>query len=80
MKSSKRWKPKQYEAVVFDPYWNVKGVKWENLEHPLKKGELVYYLGEIPNVEGHCIVATYDGRVVPMIHPEDLRKAREDEL
>lgn len=68
---------KQYEAVVFDPFW------WEDKyrkTHPLRPEELVYYLGDIPNVPGHCIVARYTGEVVPMIHPEDLREAREEEL
>lgn len=65
----------QYEAVVFEP-WSYR----PDERHPLKYGELVYYLGEIPNVPGHCIVARYTGEVVPMIHPDDLREAREEEL
>lgn len=68
---------KMGEAVVFDPSWWEK--KYEK-KHPLKKGEIVYFLCDIPNVEGHCIVATHDGKTVPMIHPQDLRKATEDEL
>lgn len=61
-------------AIVFDPFWEVPA------EHPLKKNELVYFISDIPNVEGHCIVATYDGRIVPMVHPDDFREATEDEL
>lgn len=67
----------QYEAVVFDP----KGWLVEDYPgHPLSRNELVYYLGEIPNVPGHCIVVKYSGITVPMIHPGDLRKATEEEL
>lgn len=75
----KRSKFKHCEAIVFDPAW------WDaypeyHQGHLLHKGEVVYYLGEIPNVPGHCIIAKYTGRVVPMLHPEDFRKAKEDEL
>jgi len=69
---------KQYEAIVFAPPWAKDfGVR---PDHPLELGEVVYYLGEIPNVIGHCIVAKYSGQVVPMVHPEDFRKAKESEL
>lgn len=61
------------EAVVFDP-------EYQATTHPLNKGTVVYFLSYIPNVPGHCIVATSKGQVVPMIHPEDLRKATDEEL
>lgn len=64
------------EAVVFD----VSYCRGDYSRHPLKNGQLVIYLGEIPNVPGHCVVATYEGHVVPMIHPDELRQAEEDEL
>lgn len=65
------------EAVVFDPpKWRVEDYPG----HPLTRNEVVYYLGEIPNVLGHCIVVKYSGITVPMIHPGDLRKATEEEL
>lgn len=69
---------KQYEAVVFDPKWVDKYPLSDN--HPLQLRELVYFLGLIPNVPGHCIVATEEGKIVPMIHPEDLRPAKDCEL
>ena len=75
----KRSKFKFCEAIVFEPAWWDANPQYHST-HPLKKGEVVYYLGEIPNVEGHCIVATYEGKVVPMIHPDDCRKARDEEL
>lgn len=61
-------------AVVFEPKWVSVVV------HPLRYGELVYFLTDIPNIPDHCIVATFDGRVVPMIHPDELRIATEEEV
>jgi hypothetical protein len=72
----KRAKFKNCEAIVFDPSW------WEKkyAGHPLSPGEVVYFLGEIPNVPGHCVVAKHSGEVVSMVHPEDFRKAKDEEL
>ena len=65
---------KQYEAIVFEPEW------WVEQAHPLGKGEVVYFLGLIPNIVGHCIVLKENGRAVPNVHPQDFRKCREDEV
>lgn len=68
---------KYLEAIVFDPKsWDVE----ECPNHPLRRNEVVYYLGEIPNIQGHIAVAKYTGLVVPMVHPEDFRKAKDSEL
>jgi hypothetical protein len=66
----------QGEAIVFAPSWMTPRYK----DHPLKVGEVVYFLSDIPNCPGHCIVAKWNGLVVPMVHPEDFRKATEEEL
>jgi hypothetical protein len=69
------------EIVVFDPKWRkdyLESVKWHLMD--FKPGELVLFLGNIANVPGHCAVAKHDGRVIWMTHPEDFRKADEDEL
>jgi hypothetical protein len=65
-------------AIVFEPKW-AKDKKVDK-RHPLKYGEVVYYLTDIPNVIGHCIVVKYNGKTIPMIHPEDCRVAKEEEL
>jgi hypothetical protein len=70
--NSTKYKPCQ--AVVFDPPKNN-----DYSKHALKRGQLVYFLGYIHNVPGHCIVATWEGLVVPMIHPGELREPTEDE-
>lgn len=74
---------KHCEAIVWVPKWYKKWSKQRPHlvnQHPLVYGEIVYFLGEIPNVPGHCIVAKYSGQVVPMVHPEDFRKAKDEEL
>ena len=72
----KRKKFKYLEAIVFDPEWSVESYP----EHPLKREEVVYYLGDIPNVDGHCIVLKWSGAAVSMVHPGDFRKANAREL
>jgi len=72
----KKFKP--CEGIIFEPQWAKKCPV--DPKHPLVYGELVYFLGEIPNVPGHCLVAKYTGEVVCMVHPEDFRRAKESEL
>lgn len=74
----KNKKFEQGEAIVFAPIWAKKtGV---DPRHPLKMGQVVYFLCDIPNVPGHCIVVTHEGLSIPMVHPEDFRKAKDEEL
>ena len=50
----------------------------------LTAGDLCLYLGEIPNMLGHCAVVTFDrregGRVLWGCHLDSFRYATEDEL
>jgi hypothetical protein len=71
-------KLKKLSVVVFQAPWGNNLEK--NGKHPLKNGEKVLYLGEIPNCPGHCAVAKKDGAVIWLVHPEEFREAREDEL
>lgn len=64
--------------VVFEPHYAKKHPEAYD-KHPLKLGEQVLYLGDVPNAIGHCAVATFKGNVVWLVHPEDFREAREDE-
>jgi len=70
------------EAIVFDPKWWNRFMEdsTDYMNHPLKPKDVVYYLGDIPNVPGHGIVIKRSGGIVTMVHPEDFRKAREEEL
>lgn len=62
-------KHKKMSSLVFEPAWGRNSKAWK--KHFLKYGEVVLYLGEMIDVPGHCCVATYDGRVVLMIHPKN---------
>lgn len=79
MRKSK-FKPGQ--TIVFEPSWAESkkkgGTVYKN--HPLKYGDKVLFLADIAPAYGHCIVTTYDGKVITMLHPEDFRKATEDEV
>jgi hypothetical protein len=83
MKKQRNSKPvrrtnwQQGEAIVFDPAFIDDA---DLISGPIQRGEVVYFLSNIPNVPGHCIVARYNGKIVAMVHPSDFREAREDEL
>lgn len=76
---------KYLEIVVFDPEWAKKKDRSRkpygiDKEHPLKLKEQVLYLGDIPNAQGHCAVAKFCGDVIWLLHPQDFRKATEEEV
>ena len=70
----------QGTAIVFEPYWWNTADKLLKKYYSLKYKELVYFLTDIPNVEGHCIVVKCNGTIVPMMHPDDFRIAKDEEL
>jgi hypothetical protein len=45
-----------------------------NKNHDLLKSSFFIYLGEIPNMPGHCVVADYGnkGRILSGFHTEDF--------
>lgn len=73
-KAKSKFKP--LEIIVFTPPYRVKK-KWK---HPLKFGEVVIFMGNIPNAPGHCAVAKRNGSVIWLLHPEDFRKAKDTEI
>ena len=85
----KKFKPGQ--AIVFEPKWaerkekgvNPYVVKKNKLvieQYPLLYGDVVHFLAYHDPAVGHCIVTTYKGKVVTMLHPEDFRKATMEEV
>lgn len=48
--------------------------------YPFKEGDHMLFLGEIPNMKGHCAIVTRDGRVLWGYHTDDFRNPTEDEL
>jgi hypothetical protein len=71
-------KHKPMQSLVFEPKW----AEFEGVDkrHPLKYGEVVLFLGDMVDVPGHVAVIRYSGETVLMCHPEDFRRATEDEL
>lgn len=59
----------QYQSIIFDP----KQPEHYKSNHFPKPGEICYFLGEIPNAQGHCIVVDSSNRVYTMIHMEHFR-------
>lgn len=76
------------DAIVYIPTWAQEkfkgGTTYKNettgKESPLKYEDVVHFLAYHKPAHGHCIVTTYDGKVLTMLHPEDFRLATEDEV
>lgn len=48
--------------------------------YPFKNGDTVFVFGEINLMEGHCVVATSDGKVIWGYHTENFIPLIEDEV
>ena len=70
------------EALVFQPSWSSKKFKGAEVyyNHPLKYEDVVHFLAYHSPAIGHCIVTTYEGQVITMMHPEDFRLATDEEV
>jgi len=70
------------QAIIFEPKWAKSAKKGDDVYdgHPLKYGDTVLFLADITPAIGHCIVTTYEGNVITMLHPEDFRLAKEEEV
>ena len=70
------------QAVVYEPSWAVEKVKggicYE--KSPLRYGDIMHFLAYHEPAWGHCIVTTYEGKVITMLHPEDFRPATDNEV
>ena len=49
-------------------------------EYDTMKETCFSFLGMIPNMEGHCIVAGHSGKVYFGMHPEDFEVLSEEEV
>lgn len=73
--------PRQYALVkVADSYKAfLKKKKIKNC--PLTKEDVFVFLGEIPNMRGHCVVAGHkSGRIVSGYHIEDFVEIPKEEI
>lgn len=70
------------QAIVFEPKWAQFKIPGREVypNHPLKYGDIVHFLADHSPAYGHCIVTTYEGQVITMLHPSDFRLATEDEV
>ena len=67
---------KKYHA---SEYYKGDNSKWgEGFYTEFLAQDVFIYLGEIPNMQGHIVVAGKNGRVFFGFHPEDFEEVSED--
>lgn len=69
-------KIKRFEPNTLVVYKPIKGYK----SKIFKDNEMVLYLGEVFNAPGHCAVAKRNGAVIWLVHFDEFRLPREDEI
>lgn len=74
MKTKKKANFKNMQIVVVE--WP-KGLE---TSFPFKNGDSLLFLGEIPNMPGHCAVVNRDGQVLWGYHLEDFRHPTDEEI
>ena len=59
----------------------VEYVAYDREKLPFKKGSRFIYLGEIPNMEGHCVVSDVKtGKVITGYHVERFKEVPMDQV
>ena len=68
---------RQYALIEFtEEFINSMGT---DKEHPIMKEKVFVYLGEIPNMLGHCVVAGHEsGRIFSGYHIDNFREIQEE--
>lgn len=64
----------------FEQYQLVKFIKTSDFKYPFDNNEVVLFLGEIKNMEGHCIVVKKNGKVLWGYHTDNFEALTEDEI
>lgn len=77
------------EIEVFEQYSLIRLTEWYrnflrescNNSHDLLRSDFFIYLGEIPNMKGHCVVAQHGGKgkIISGYHIEDFEVVPVDE-
>jgi hypothetical protein len=49
-------------------------------QYPFAKKEVLLFLGELPQMPGHCVVARKDGRIIWGYHTENFIVIPEEEI
>ena len=69
--------PRQYSLVRFD-VGDLDESWWE--KYPFEKNGVYVFLGEIPNMPGHCVVVDFKtGKLISGYHTENFEEIPEDE-
>jgi hypothetical protein len=72
--------PRQYALVRLVDWFKEQLVEHESKDSPLLAEDVFVYLGEIPNMPGHCVVAGHHtGRIVSGFHIDDFEEVPSDE-
>lgn len=67
--------PRQYSLIKIDPEYS------ESIVPPFRTGEIFIFLGEIPNMSGHCVILnTKTHEIHYGYHTEDFVELTEDEV
>jgi hypothetical protein len=70
----------EFLSIVMLKDWYIEHLK-EIKFNPFGKDTMFIYLGEIPNMPGHCVVIGHgSGKVYSGYHTEDFRLPRENEI
>jgi len=69
--------PRQYALVKFD-FSSLP--KEYHRGYPFSANHRYIYVGEIPNMEGHCIVMDEKGKIYTGYHTENFVELTEDEM
>jgi hypothetical protein len=68
--------PRKLSLVVFEPPHSTVKKKY-----PFRQNQILVFLGEIPNMKGHCIVADIQtGKIHSGYHSKNFREALEEEI
>lgn len=72
------------QAIVYEPNWTPEDQKFKGgicyIGSDLRYGDVMHFLAYHKPAYGHCIVTTYDGKVITMLHPSDFREATDNEV
>ena len=71
---------KQYQLVKFVYPGDIEKLKEEGSNYPFEHNEIVLFLGEIIQMEGHCIVVKGNGKIYWGYHTDNFVEPDEDEI
>ncbi len=73
-----RARPRRLAFVRFVPPPLIDGKK--AARNPFKRGEVYVFIGEIPNMPGHCVIAELNGKIHTGYHTDSFQELPTDEV